>query len=36
MALIAFLIVVVAVCVLAAAYGADSRHIERGFHRSNL
>jgi hypothetical protein len=33
---IAFLIGLVALCVLAGFYGADSRHDEPGRHRSNL
>jgi hypothetical protein len=34
---IAFLIAVVAVCVLGAVYGADSRHTDAvGHHRPNL
>lgn len=36
MALIAFTLTVIAVCVLAAAYGRDSRPVERGPHRPNL
>ena len=35
MASILFLIVFVAVCVLAACFGADSRPVERGSHRPN-
>jgi hypothetical protein len=36
MILVAFLIAIVLVCALAAAFGADSRPIERGPHRSWL
>jgi hypothetical protein len=36
MTAIAFLIVVVAVCILGAVYGSDSRYDERGSHRTNL
>ncbi len=32
---IALLIALVAVCVLGACFGIDSRHDERGFHRPN-
>jgi hypothetical protein len=35
MAAIAFLIALVALCVLAAFFGADSRPVEHGRHRSN-
>ncbi len=31
-----FLVAVIAVCILAAAYGRDSRPVERGRHRRNL
>jgi hypothetical protein len=33
---IACAVPVVAVCVLGALYGADSRHVEHGYHRRNL
>jgi hypothetical protein len=33
---IAFILVLVVLCVLAAFYGADSRHDETGRHRANL
>jgi hypothetical protein len=36
MAAIAFLIAVVAVCVLGAVFGSDSRYDESGHHRANL
>jgi hypothetical protein len=36
MTLIAFVLVVLAVCVLAAVFGRDSRPVERGHHRPNL
>lgn len=36
MTLILFFLAVVAVCVLGAAYGVDSRHSEPGRHRPNL
>jgi hypothetical protein len=36
MALIAFVIAVLLVCLLAARYGADSRHVEHHSHRPNL
>jgi hypothetical protein len=35
MAAIAFLIAFVVLCVLCAAFGADSRHVDTGHHRSN-
>ena len=36
MALILFILIVIAVCILGAKYGADSRHVEHGRHRSTL
>jgi hypothetical protein len=36
MAALLFLIVVVGLCVVAARYGVDSRHVDRGHHRPNL
>jgi hypothetical protein len=36
MAALVFLVAVIAVCVLAAVYGKDSRLDERGTHRPNL
>jgi hypothetical protein len=36
MALIFFILIVVAVCILGAKYGADSRHVEHGRHRPTL
>jgi hypothetical protein len=36
MAAILFLVAFVAVCILAAAYGKDSRFDERDYHRPNL
>jgi len=36
MSLIAFFLGVIVVCILAAAFGADSRPVERGHHRPNL
>jgi hypothetical protein len=36
MGLILFFIGVVAVCILAARYGVDSRPVERRHHRANL
>lgn len=36
MALIAFFVVVIGVCVLGAAYGSDSRYDEHGRHRPTL
>ena len=33
---ILFLLAVIAVCVLGAVYGADSRHVDTGRSRSNL
>jgi len=36
MTALAFLVAVVAVCILAAVYGRDSRPVERGPHRRNL
>ncbi len=33
---ILFLLAVIAVCVLGAVYGADSRHVDAGRPRSNL
>jgi hypothetical protein len=36
MALILFVLIVVAVCILGAKYGADSRHVEHGRHRPTL
>jgi hypothetical protein len=36
MALILFFLIVVAVCILGAKYGADSRHVEHGRHHPTL
>ena len=36
MAAILFLVGIVAVCVLGAAFGADSRHVDSGHARRNL
>jgi hypothetical protein len=36
MAALVFLVAVIAVCILAAVYGKDSRFDERGSHRPNL
>jgi hypothetical protein len=36
MALILFFLVVVALCILAAKYGADSRPVEHGRHHPTL
>ena len=36
MAALCFLIVVIAVCILAASYGKDSRFDDRGYHRTNF
>jgi hypothetical protein len=33
---IAFLVGLIAVCVLGAVYGADSRHVDTGHSRRNL
>ena len=33
---IAFIVAVIGVCVLAAAFGADSRHVDTGRPRRNL
>lgn len=36
MTVIVFVVAVIAVCILAARYGRDSRPVERGRHRPNL
>jgi hypothetical protein len=36
MAALFFVIAVIAVCVLAASYGKDSRFDDRGYHRTNF
>ncbi len=36
MTALVFLVAAIAVCILAAAYGRDSRPVERGRHRRNL